>query len=462
MKKIIAIALTIIFMGTSTVKADSMWTGSGVYYPDRQGAEWNVAASDIIKISNPASVYRVGDIDRYSAYVSNSPERIGNSMEKSFAWHNKSRLAYVKLFKVSPGQKLSFVFSKTYYVYFAEYDKNYKLLNDGQWLSTGDVCTLGSNTQWVIMVFRQVNGDLATGGGQDTSISVEEISKTRLNYVLFDPFTYTFNLDGGKYNNSSRTFTMERLGVEKIKLPEPVKSGYVFDGWMAENGKLYKGTIPAEYDENIFKSCTFTAKWSPVQVKKITPEYTYRILEAECSDFFAINVKISPVDAPDKKLKYESSDETVAKVDKNGIVTAYNTGTADIKISSSNGVYAVCKVYVMGFEVILPDECEINKPYAVKVNIYNNGEKGMDDRKSVVLNASPGVAMYRVGDEDTSYNVTAQMSLKEDSGYTYLKSDSDFVNTSDSVTVYYKVTPDKKISKAGDYMGNINFCVAVK
>ena len=47
-----------------------------------------------------------------------------------------------------------------------------------------------------------------------------------------------------------------------------------------------------------------------------------------------------------KKVDWTTSDETIATVDENGIVTGVGLGTAYITATSVNGVTAVCKVNV--------------------------------------------------------------------------------------------------------------------
>lgn len=122
-----------------SVSAAGTWSGSGVYIPTQYGEKWNVKQDSIMKVTEPGSVYEITDLNRYSAYISNTYDFEGNSIENSFYWYNKSRLAYVKLINVSTVRKMSFVFSEEYYVYCAEYDSSYKLIRAGDWNTTGDV-----------------------------------------------------------------------------------------------------------------------------------------------------------------------------------------------------------------------------------------------------------------------------------------------------------------------------------
>ena len=53
-----------------------------------------------------------------------------------------------------------------------------------------------------------------------------------------------------------------------------------------------------------------------------------------------------PDNATDKALTWSSSDEKVAIVDENGLVTAKGLGTAEITVTTEDGKTAVCKVTV--------------------------------------------------------------------------------------------------------------------
>ncbi len=66
--------------------------------------------------------------------------------------------------------------------------------------------------------------------------------------------------------------------------------------------------------------------------------------EGDVADLIAI---IRPENATDKSVVWSSSDETVATVDQNGIVTAIKVGQNYITATASNGLTAVCKVTVI-------------------------------------------------------------------------------------------------------------------
>ena len=109
--KILLVALVILLV-PMTISAAVYWSGKD-YLNVNEGDEWGITEDRILKVTNPGRAYDLEDIGSYSAYISNKPSYVGNKIENAFYWFNKSRLAYVKLFKVSGGQGVSFLFDKS-------------------------------------------------------------------------------------------------------------------------------------------------------------------------------------------------------------------------------------------------------------------------------------------------------------------------------------------------------------
>ena len=446
--QIIAAAALVILMPVQAAAA-AYWSGSSVYHPDKQGVSWGVTSDRITKITSPGRVYSVSDIDGYSAYMSDEEERIGNSIEDSFYWYNQSRLAYVKLFKVKAGSEVSFVFSNEFH-----------MIEDGDWMATGDKCKLSSKTAWIMVVFRQVNGDTSLGGGVDTKVDAVSIKNSEAAYVVFEPFKYNFKLNGGRLNGGAADYSKQRLGVNSILLDTPSRAGYKFAGWKADSGKIYRNYLPAEYDKGIFKDTTFTAQWTEIKAADVSLDKEYAIMEQNCGDTLKLTAKISPSDTLDKQITWSSSNPETASVDENGLVTAGITGEAVITAAAGNAK-AECHIYVMGFEVSVPASCEINKKYPIKVNVYNNGKDGMTGRKRVIVDTEQNVSVSRVGDETVKYNVSAEVSKTGNGNFLKLAEGSYLADTTDSATIYYRLVPDNDINRPGDYKGNVNFSVLI-
>lgn len=456
--KIIAIIMIFIMVPIQVFGA-TYWTGKDVYNSN-QGKEWGVSQESITKIKTPGRAYDVSDISQYSAHITNNENYIGKTVENAFFWINKSRLAYVKLLKVEGGQDVSFLFDKSIYLYCAEFDKNFVLINDGSWGTDGTRYTLNKNTVWIMIVFRKVNGDLSNGSGNDLELNSSDFSKYNQKYILFSPFIYTLKLNGGEYMKSTEDITMERLGVEKIKLPTPTRKGYIFKGWRSENGNLYSGTLSNTYTEDLFKDSTLTARWSEIKPTEVTFDKEYVILEQNSSESVTLKANILPGDAFDKSITYKSSDENIAKVSRSGKITPGVTGVATITGETFNGLITSCKVYVMGFDISVPTYCVLNKSYTINIKIYNNGKAGMQGRKRVLLDTESTMKVERVGDGNTRYNVVAESKIDTEGEFQSIKG-TYLADTMDSQKIYYRLSPKENIKKAGDYEGNVTFTVNV-
>ena len=382
-------------------------------------------------------------------------------MDKSFYWYNKSRLGYIKLIKVTPGQEISFLFSAEKYVYCAEYSGDFKLLADGIWLTTGDVFKLNAQTEWIILVFRNATGDLSAGGGVSYEIRVSDIANLTHKYLILQPFTYTFKLNGGNYNGSTNTFTMERLGVARMNLPTPKKEGYIFTGWKASDGRVYETTIPVEYNQALFGHSTLEATWSPVQPSQITLNKTDFVMEENSGETVKLIATVKPDNAVDKSVVWSSSDSTVASISNTGVVTPHKSGRAVITAKTVNGYTATCVVYVMGFKISLPEYCMLNECYEIKIDVYNNGSSSSEGRKHILLNTDKSVEIVRVGDEITSCMVLAETAPLYEGEYCKPNTGC-IVNTMESMSVFYRLKSSEDITKNGDYEGLVTFNVSVQ
>lgn len=443
------------------ITASAAWNGHEVYYPDRSGDLWGIKEDSIEKVTNPGAVYNISDLSSYSAYISNRTELIGNSMDKSFYWYNKSRLGYIKLIKVTPGQEISFLFSAEKYVYCAEYSGDYKLLVDGSWLTTGDAFKLNSKTEWIMLVFRNATGDLSAGAGQSDEIKVSDIANLTHKYLILQPFTYTFNLNGGSYNGSTNSFTRERLGVTKMTLPIPKKEGYVFTGWKASDGRVYEATIPVEYNQALFGHSTLDATWSAILPSQITLNKTDFVMEENSDEKVQLTATINPTNALDKSIVWSSSDSSVASISNTGEVTAHRTGKTTITAKTVNGKTATCVVYVMGFKISLPEYCMLNECYEIKIDIYNNGSSNSENRKRILLYTDESVELARVGDLTTTHMVLSETSLMYEGNYSKPQTNC-IANTMESISVFYRLKSLEDITKNGDYEGSVTFNVSVQ
>ena len=226
-----------------------------------------------------------------------------------------SRVTYGRKVRVDSGQRLTIVAAKEdtadtggstedaglqFYWSVGEYDENGSIVFDGGWRGSSVTWTVGTtengdtgygkngypngediNTRqnkvrYVVPIFRWNNGDETVGSGSDLTLRPSQIaSKFYVFTMITDPFTYTFNLNGGQVNGSGNAVTMQRLGIENVSVPAtPTRSGYVFTGWKITSaggkqaGKIYDAGQLGEmfsdskYYSSLFANATFEAQWT--------------------------------------------------------------------------------------------------------------------------------------------------------------------------------------------------------
>lgn len=138
-------------------------------------------------------------------------------------------------------------------------------------------------------------------------------------------------------------------------------------------------------------------------------------LTLEIKETAALTASITPVDPEIKQLSYSSSDESVAKVDSNGVVTGVGRGTAVITASSplDSGIKASCTVTVIGPRYVLnEEEWEVlrSEPEAVRFLDENTvainarkGDVGEDER-------NPLKNVFYTAPADEDFTITAKVS----------------------------------------------------
>ena len=225
-----------------------------------------------------------------------------------------SRVTYARKVRVASGQRLTIVAAREdtadaggltenaglqFYWSVCEYDENGNIVFDGGWRSSSgtwivgvtengdtgygksgypngeDINTRQNKVRYVVPIFRWNNGDESAGSGDDLTIRKEIIAnKFPVFTMITDPFTYTFNLNGGQVNGSGSAVTMQRLGIENVSVPAtPTRPGYVFTGWKITStggkqaGKVYDAgqlatmLSDSKYYSSLFANATFEAQW---------------------------------------------------------------------------------------------------------------------------------------------------------------------------------------------------------
>lgn len=98
-------------------------------------------------------------------------------------------------------------------------------------------------------------------------------------------------------------------------------------------------------------------------------------LDLMTDDTFQLEAKILPENATDQSIKWVSSDNRLATVDQNGLVTSLMGGTCTIMAKSPEGITSTCTItstqrYIPIEEIIVtPSEQTLHVGYAFKVEV---------------------------------------------------------------------------------------------
>ena len=115
-----------------------------------------------------------------------------------------------------------------------------------------------------------------------------------------------------------------------------------------------------------------------VDVRKI--EINEEIKSIEVGESETLTAKITPSNATDKDITWESNDEDVATVNSKGKVVAKKAGTVKITASCSNGKKSTIKIKIIEKEIV--DETSVNKVTTLGVtNTINDIDK--DDQEDL-------------------------------------------------------------------------------
>ena len=180
--------------------------------------------------------------------------------------------------------------------------------------------------------------------------------------------SYTANVPNGYYKISAYTFANGATAFYANDKSAAVTSDMyvqpILDSVYVYNGKLEFGLNVENANwvgiTNI--ELAFIAPKPAVEVATVTLSQTEATLEIAGEDFQSVQLvaTVAPYDADDMTITWTSSDEAVATVDANGVVTAVAPGTATITATAANGVNATCVVTVVYAEGIETIEAEEN------------------------------------------------------------------------------------------------------
>ena len=200
-----------------------------------------------------------------------------------------------------------------------------------------------------------------------------------------------------------------------------------------------------------------------VMPEKVTLNST--LLTIEKGQGITLKATVLPETTTDKAITWSSSDETVAKVDKDGKVTTLKVGKAIIKATSSvEGVFAECTINVK----VDSKEIKLSKTEAVVYlgeltaivaqvlpeDSTNTGiiwssdnEKVATVMAGVVTPKAQGTAIITAKSEDTGVTATCKVTVKKHTESISISSNSETVYVGSSVTLKATVLPEDASNK---------------
>ena len=207
--------------------------------------------------------------------------------------------------------------------------------------------------------------------------------------------------------------------------------------WTSSNRKVIKvdstgnlesvgvGTaeLTAKHKSGLSASITITVE--PTLVTKVEILTTRDIpRELHIGSKFTITTSVSPENATDKTLSYSSSNESIAKVTNNGVVTATGVGTATITATSVNGAKSTMSITVSP----APQKFKITWFASLK----ENNHVGNDWSKSFTVNGES----FRSGSTiilDPGYSFTVRFNVVERDKYPDTGSYSETITYTDNL-----------------------------
>ena len=278
---------------------------------------WNSLAYMEFRTGLGEGQHSMTDVRTYGGNYTNDVGKIYSDRSHFFddiRLEASSRVTYTRKIRVNSGQRLTIVAAQEdtadaggltenaglqFYWSVGEYDENGNIVFDGGWRGSSGTWTVGvtengdtgygksgypngedistrqNKVRYVVPIFRWNNGDETVGSGSNLALKKTDIpDRFHVFTMITDPFTYTFNLNGGQVNGSCNAVTMQRLGIENVSVPAtPTRNGYVFTGWKITStggkqaGKVYDAGQLAEmftdgkYWSSLFANATFEAQW---------------------------------------------------------------------------------------------------------------------------------------------------------------------------------------------------------
>ncbi|GAA0761956.1 Ig-like domain-containing protein [Clostridium sartagoforme] len=234
-----------------------------------------------------------------------------------------------------------------------------------------------------------------------------------------------------KYGNVYVEGIKLQSGINEFKLGIKPTQETIDLPWYTDDGRASQAT------KEITMKVNCTAEPEAVKATGVTLDKTTS--ELKINESLELKASISPADATNKDVTWETSDEKVAKVDENGKVTAVGEGKATVTVTTKDGSFkAVCEVTVAAEEVPviratgisldkISVELKINENLELKASIEpadatnkevtwtSSDEKvAKVDENGKVIAVGEGKATITVTTKDGDFKATCEVTVKAD------------------------------------------------
>ena len=226
--------------------------------------------------------------------------------------------------------------------------------------------TAGTLTDWTPITFRITAGDMSEAGtALEVKVSgltegywlIDDTSVKRAPYVSLNFAQMNLAVGGRKEIDAVMVdpdYVLEKTGAFDYTSADASIAKVDMKGRVTGvSAGTTTITVTSAYDPEYSAVCTVTV--SETGLTKIELPESMNLCTAEQKK---LTVVTTPADATSQKITWTSSDNTVAVVDGNGLVTGIKTGTATITAAVGN-LTATCEVTVRTSTTLLTEDAEI-------------------------------------------------------------------------------------------------------
>ncbi|KAK3582612.1 hypothetical protein CHS0354_024166 [Potamilus streckersoni] len=200
------------------------------------------------------------------------------------------------------------------------------------------------------------------------------------NITLYAKWAITYTVTFNSNEGSAVASITVTSGNKATKPTDPTRANYVFVGWYKDP----ELTTAFNFDtETITANITLYAKWA-IAVTSIAFDKT-TLSETYIGKKIQITATVSPANAANKYLTWTSSNETVASVTTDGLITTLAKGDATITATSKDGSKISTSVTVnVGPYFYIPDANFRNKLKGIAAANKTSWFSNIDDKENVL------------------------------------------------------------------------------